>query len=142
MGLEDKVKAFYERSLEYINYKMGSLSGLLGGGVVFYINLGHGFGPASGAFGKQFLYNVFVGGFNLRTCERLAKKISSKPLALLSATIVPTVQAFIINYAIHKLGETPEAFDSSIWQVYCNAPIFFGFGLYYEKRNEEQNENC
>ena len=44
-----------------INYKLGSLGGLFGGAVVYYINSAHGFGPASFAFGKQFMYSMLVG---------------------------------------------------------------------------------
>ena len=145
MGLEAEVltrnKSFFRRSVEksskHINYKMGSLAGLIGGGIVYYINASHGFLPAAGGFGKQFLYNVFVAGFNIKTCEKLSRRIKSKPSALIASTILPTAQAFVITYGIHKLGGTPEAFDSSIWQVYVNAPIFFALGMNYRRKNNQ-----
>ena len=84
------------------------------------------------------MYNVFVAGFNVKTCERLTKKIKSKTISTIAATIIPIAQAFTITYAIHKLGGTPEAFDSSIWQAYVNAPLFFGLSLMYRKRNERE----
>ncbi len=73
-------RKFYNWSSKHINYKMGSLAGLIGGGVVYYINREHGFWPAAGGFGKQFFYNLFIAGFNIKTCEKLAKGIKSKPL--------------------------------------------------------------
>lgn len=123
-------------SKDYVNYRMGALAGTIGGGIVYYINSDYGFLPASGGFGKQFLYNVFVAGFNVKTCEWLAKRITSKTISIIATTTIPTVQAFAITYGIHKLGGTPEAFDSSIWQVYVNAPLFFGLGLMYRERNK------
>lgn len=126
----------YDWSSNYVNYRMGSLSGLIGGGIIYYINHEYGFLPAAGGFTKQFLYNIFIAGFNIKTCEKLAKKIKSKPVSIIASAIIPTAQAFVITYGIHKLGGTPEAFDSSIWQVYVNAPVFFGLGLMYKK---EQN---
>ena len=123
----------YNQSSKHINYKIGSLVGVIGGGVVYYINREHGFWPAAGGFGKQFFYNLFIAGFNIKTCEKLAKGIKSKSMSLVASTLVPTAQAFAITYLIHKLGGTPEAFDSTIWQVYLNIPTFLGFGIYYRK---------
>lgn len=117
---------------------MGALAGTIGGGIVYYINSDYGFLPAAGGFGKQFLYNVFVAGFNVKICERLAKRINSKTISTIATTTIPTAQAFVITCGIHKLGGTPEAFDSSIWQTYVNAPLFFGLGLMYRKRNERE----
>ncbi|MBI2449700.1 hypothetical protein HYV49_05380 [Candidatus Pacearchaeota archaeon] len=146
-NLEDKVsdenivEKLYTWSKNYVNYKIGSIAGLIGGSVVYYINREHGFIPAAGAFGKQFLYNLFIGGFNVKTCEKLATKIKSKSIAIAASTLVPTFQAFAITYSIHKFGGTPEAFDSSIWQVYVNIPICFAFGLIYRKRYENPCKN-
>ena len=120
---------------------MGSIAGLIGGGIVYYINSEHGFWPAAGGFAKQFLYNVFIAGFNIKTCEKLSKKIESKKGSLIASTIIPTAQAFAITYGIHELGGTPEAFDSSIWQVYVNLPLFFVLGLMYRKKAERENIN-
>ncbi|OGJ20183.1 hypothetical protein A3K73_02235 [Candidatus Pacearchaeota archaeon RBG_13_36_9] len=115
--------------------------GVIGGGIVYYINQEHGFFPAAGAFGKQFLYNVFIAGFNIKTCEKLAKRIKSKSGSLIASTLIPTAQAFAITYSIHKIGGTPKAYDSSIWQVYLNLPIFLGLGLSYRRKYEKLSQN-
>lgn len=140
---EDKsglVRKAYDWSSDYVNYKLGSVAGVVGGGIVYMINQDHGFLSAAGAFGKQFMYNVFIAGFNVKTCEKLAKKISSAPASIVASTVVPTAQAFSITYGIHKFGGTPEAFDSTIWQVYVNAPLFLAGGLLY-RRNRELNKD-
>lgn len=132
-------KMMYNHSSEYINYKMGIIYGLIGGGIVYKINEDYGLMPAITASGKQFLYNLLVAGFNIKTCEKLAKGVSSKYLSLFASTVVPTLQAFLINYGIHKFSGTPEAFDSSIWQVAINTPFFLVTGLAYRKSYETQN---
>jgi len=138
--MNSSLVSFYDRTSRYINYKLGSLFGLGAGSIVFYINREHGFWPAAGGFGKQFLYNLLVGGFNLKTCERLSRKFDSRLLSLVSATIIPTAQAFAITYAIHNLGGTPESLESSTWQVYCNLPLFLVFGLGYRRKYEKDLE--
>ena len=59
----DTIKNLYGKSRSYINYKLGTLAGLFAGGIVYCINSDYGVWPASFAGGKQFLYNLFVGGF-------------------------------------------------------------------------------
>jgi hypothetical protein len=136
----NSIKEFYKQSTKYLNYKIGVGSGLISGGIVSHINSEYGILSASGACGKQFLYNVFFTGINLKTCKKISEKIKSTPTSLVCSTIIPTAQAFAITYGIHKYGGTPEAFDSSIWQVYVNAPIFFGFGLYYRGKSKKSNQ--
>ena len=130
------LRRLYDWSSDYINYKTGAAAGVIGGGIVYYINHDYGFWPAAGGFAKQLFYNVFIAGFNIKTCEKLSQNITSKTGALLASTIIPTAQAFAIMYGIHKFGGTPEAYDSTIWQVYVNLPLFLGLGLLYRKRQD------
>lgn len=133
--LDDKnpglIRRTYDKSHDYINYKLGSLAGLFAGGIVFYINSSHGVFPASFASGKQFLYNLFVGGVGMKMCEKLAKKYENTAVALTASTIAPTVFSFFAAYSIHKIGGTPEAFNSSIVFAPLNAVTAIGFGIYY-----------
>ena len=115
----------------HINYKWGVIGGLVGGAVVYFINDEHGFLPAAGAFAKQFAYNFFIGGFNVKTCEKIARAIKSRAASIATSTLYPTAQAFVTTYALHKLGGTPDAFDSSSWQIAVNLPLFFFGGMHY-----------
>jgi hypothetical protein len=133
-----KLKKFVNWSKQHVNYKMGALAGAIGGGIVYYINSEHGFWPAAGGFGKQFLYNVFIAGFNIKTCEKLARKIQPTLASVTASTLIPTTQAFAITYGIHKFGGTPDAFDSSIWQVPINLTTFLALGAHYKRKSEKE----
>lgn len=126
---------------KHINYKMGSLSGLLTGSIVFIINTPHGFMPALGSFGKQFIFNVIIAGFNVRTCEKLATNISNRSLSLIAASIIPTLQAFIVLFSIHYFGGTPKPGASTIWQAIANIVIFFFLALIYRGELNAVNSN-
>lgn len=124
---------------KYFNWKLATMGGTFGGTVVYFINKSHGFWPAFFGGGKQFAYNFLVGGINSKLCETLATKVESKTLALTYATIIPTIATFAVNYAVHKIGGTPEAFASSSWQIPINATAFFIFGIGYRKNYDKEN---
>lgn len=138
----DPVKRFFLWANQFISFKWGSVVGGVQGIVVYFINSGHGFGPASFAFLKQLLYGIFIAGFNIKTCQKLAERIKSKPVALISASLFTAAQSFVIVYAIHFFGRTPEALKSSAWQFYVNILAFFVYGILfrraYEKRQKEK----
>lgn len=123
----------------HINFKMGALSGLVAGSIVFVINHEHMFWPAFASFGKQFAFNLFMAGFNTRTCEKIANAVNKKNLSLLLGSTIPSAQAFIILYAIHYFGGTPKPMTSTLWQVPFNLIIFMLFTLVY-KQAINQNE--
>ncbi len=116
---------------KYINFLMGSLSGVATGTIVFFINYEHGFTPALYSFLRQFSFNLLMGGFNIRVCEKLTQLIQSKNTAIIMATIIPSVQAFIILYSVHYFGHTPKPGASSFWQFGVNMIIFFFMALFY-----------
>lgn len=118
---------------KHINFKMGSLSGIVTGSIVFAINIEHGFWPAFASFGKQFAFNLFMAGYNTRSCEKLAKTIKTESLSLLLGSVIPTTQAFLVLYGIHFFGDTPKPMASTLWQVPFNLVIFLVFTLIYRQ---------
>lgn len=118
-------------SNKHINFKMGYLSGLITGSIVFAININHGFWPAFASFLKQFVFNLFMAGYNSKTCEKLVNRIENKFLAYSAASIIPTLQAFIVLFAIHYYGGTPKPAASTLWQVACNLVFFFALAMVY-----------
>lgn len=128
------LKKAYAFSKKHINYRMGSIAGLIGGGIVGWINWDYGLWQAGFAGVKQYFYNLFIAGYNVKTCEKLASCIDNRWLAYVAGICIPTAQAFAVVYAIHKFGNTPRPFDSTIWQVYVNAPTFAVLSRYYRKR--------
>jgi len=110
---------------------MGALSGIVTGSIVFAININFGFWPALASFSKQFVFNLFMAGYNTRSCEKIARYFTNKSLSVIVATIVPTLQAFIVLYSIHYFGETPKPMESTAWQIFPNLVFFLVMGLIY-----------
>ncbi len=116
---------------KHINLLMGSLSGIATGSIVFFINYEHGFTPALYSFFRQFSFNLLMGGFNIRVCEKLTQLIKPRNTAIIVATIIPAIQAFIILYSVHYFGNTPKPGASTFWQFGTNMIIFFFMALFY-----------
>jgi len=127
----------YHKLNKHVNLLMGSLAGVVTGSVVFFINFSHGFYPAIASFFKQFAFNMLMGGFNMRLCEKLVRVIQKRIRALLCATLIPALQAFILLYAIHYFGRTPKPIASTIWQLGLNLMIFFFLAVIYRNMIEK-----
>lgn len=123
----------YQFLNKHINFKMGALSGIVAGVIVFAINIEHGFWPAFAGFGKQFAFNLFMAGYNTRSCEKLANIFKKHFVSLVLGSLIPTVQAFFVLYSIHYFGGTPKPMASTLWQVPFNLGIFLFFTLVYRQ---------
>ncbi|WP_163707885.1 hypothetical protein [Mangrovibacterium lignilyticum] len=123
---------------KHINFMMGSLSGVLTGSIVFLINYDHGFSPALYSFFRQFLFNLLIGGFNIRVCEKITQLVQAKNTAIMMATIVPSIQAWVILYSIHYFGNTPKPLASTYWQFGVNLIAFFFMALFYRDALESK----
>jgi hypothetical protein len=121
-----------------INLKTGIMVGLVTGSIVYYINYKHGPMVALSAFTKQFFYNLLMAGFNSSLCERLAKSIKNRWLAIFLASLVPTTIAFIGVFSVHYFLNTPDPLANTLWQAYCNIILFFITGLAYHKELERK----
>jgi uncharacterized membrane protein YfcA len=130
-------KNFYYWSKKYINYKMGLIGAVITGSIAFASNYSHGFSPAAYAFGKQAVFVLFFGGYNIKTCEKMSEKFKSKFLSLTAATLVPALQAAIAFYILHKIGGTPEPTITALAASAANLPPFFVFGYNYRKHHEK-----
>jgi hypothetical protein len=120
--------------IRHINYKMGMLSGIFTGSVVFAINYNHGFWAALAGFAKQFAFNLFMAGYNTKTCEKLVRYIRRSGLSVMAATVIPTLQAFVVLYSIHYFGGTPKPMSSTLWQALANLAIFYTMARYYSQK--------
>lgn len=124
-----------------MNFLVGTTAGIITGSIVFFINLDHGFYPAMNSFFKQFAFNFIMGGFNTRTCEKLARNIQHKALNLTLATVLPTIQAFSVLFSVHYFGRTPKPGASTLWQFGANLIIFFCTALYYRSLQFNDNQD-
>lgn len=116
---------------KFINFRMGAFSGLVTGSLVGLINYSHGFLPALFSFFKQFVFNLFMAGLNIKTCERLARKFSNQAISLVSATLFPSAIAFVVLFATHYFGKTPNIWGTTVWQGIANLFIFSFMALTY-----------
>lgn len=128
---QNTIKYCFNFLNKHINFKMGALSGFITGSIVFGINIGFGFWPAFASLCKQFVFNLFMAGYNTRSCEKLAKYIKHNTTSLILGSAIPTLQAFLILFAIHYFGGTPKPMASTLWQVPFNLLIFLCFTLIY-----------
>lgn len=126
---------------KHMNFLVGTVAGITTGLIVFFINYSHGFYPALNSFFKQFAFNFLMGGFNTRMCEKLARSIEQKFWNLFTSTIVPTIMAFSVLFAIHYFGHTPKPGASTFWQFGANLIIFFCTALYYRSLQFNENQN-
>lgn len=127
---------FYKLN-KHINFLVGGLAGLISGSIVFFINFGHGFYPALASLFKQFAFNLIMGGFNVRWCEKIIRGIKKRKCAILFGTLIPTVTAFVMLYAVHYFGRTPKPGASTFWQFGLNLIIFFFMSVLYRNLFEK-----
>lgn len=126
---------------QHMNFLVGTFAGLLTGSIVFFINYSYGFYPALNSFFKQFAFNLILGGFNTRLCEKIARSIEHKTLNLFIATLLPTIMAFSVLFAIHYFGRTPKPGASTFWQFGANLIVFFCTAFYYRSLQFSENQN-
>jgi len=119
----------------FINYKMGAIGATIMGGIVWQINIDHGFWPATFAALKQFAYTLFLGGTLIRMLELIVMKIKKPVAALFVAVTFTSILTIALVFMVHNLRGTPKPFESTIPTI-LTAP--FGFLiLAYRKRKLE-----
>lgn len=117
IALLDFVKKHYD-------FKMGFIGALVMAGIVFAINVDHGFWRAVPAALKQGTYTLFAGGLLIRLTGRLALEVVNDWLAIISAVMVPSIIAVALTFGVHMLKGTPEPFNSTIPTIIL-APLGF-----------------
>ena len=94
------------------------------GCIVYWINADHGFWAAIPAALKQAAYTAIAGGVLTRICERMAYKFENFALSIIMGSLVPSVIAVVLTFAVHMLKGTPEPLNSTIPTMIL-APIGF-----------------
>jgi hypothetical protein len=131
-------RRIYDYSKHHINYRFG-LVGATGMGIwVYFQNYSHGFAKASVASLKQAAYTLFIGGYIMKGCEKLATKIKNPKLAYALSFLVPSVTTIALTYLVHTLKGTPETLKSTIPTVIVAPPSFAVFGYVTRKRMDKK----
>ena len=102
--------------LGFIDLKMGIKMAIVMGALVFIINyyLSMDLTYSIVAMLKQGLYTFFLGGTVLKLCEHIVNLISSKGIAVVAATVIPSVLTIALVFGVHTLKGTPRPFESTL----------------------------
>lgn len=133
-----KLENVYEKSREYIDYKMGGIGAGIMGSIVWGINYSEGVIGATTAALKQGAYTLAAGGFIMKTCENLSVKIKKRSLALSLAIIIPSLISIGATYGVHKIKGTPKPEQSTIPTAILAPPSFAIWAK--KKRNKLEKE--
>lgn len=118
----------------YFNMKIGVGGAIFMSVLVYFINVEHGFLPASIAAAKQAAYTFLMAGTNLKLAENLAIKFKNPGLSLFLAVFIPSVITIGMTYAVHSLKGTPEPFASTLPTMILGPPSILIF--VYQKRKQ------
>jgi len=132
------IRRFLRRSNDYINYKVGAITGAGMGAIVFGINYymkAHELAESALAGMKQYGYTFLMGGLFTRLCEYLGERIENRTIARTVAVTVPSVLTITATYLVHLLlKKSPEPFLSTMPTIVI-APPAFAYWNYRTMRN-------
>ena len=120
---------------KYFDLKMGLLSGLAMGTIVFFINWDHGIGLGLIAASKQVGYTFLAGGVMMRMTENIACRFSNTFAAIFLAVLIPTIIAVTLTYLLHSLKGTPEPLHSTIPTIILAPSGFLWWALIKRKQS-------
>ena len=112
-----------------INLKMGLAGAVIMGGIVWLINMGHGWWPATTAAMKQGAYTFFFGGILIKMLDTIVTRIPNRYLAIITATLVISVTTIILVYGIHNMKGTPRPFESTLPTIAMAPPGFLALAI-------------
>ena len=98
----------------FINVKMGLAGAVIMGAIVWLINMGYGWWPATTAALKQAAYTFLFGGILIKILDTIVLKNKNRYLAIATATLVVSVITITLVYIVHNLKGTPRPFESTL----------------------------
>jgi hypothetical protein len=113
----------------FINYKMGAAGALIMGAIVVWINIDHGWGPATTAGLKQAAYTFFLGGTIIKLLETITLRINHKILAITLAVIITSLVTIGLVYFVHSMRGTPKPFESTLPTIILAPPGFLALSI-------------
>ncbi len=122
----NKIYLFISR---LINLKMGLAGAVIMGGIVWLINMGYGWWPATTAAMKQGAYTFFFGGILIKMLDTIVTRIPNRYLAIITATLVISVTTIILVYGIHNMKGTPRPFESTLPTIAMAPPGFLALAI-------------
>ncbi len=121
--------AIYHHISRFINIRMGFAGALIMGAIVWFINMGYGWWPATTAALKQAAYTFLFGGILIKILDTIASRIRNRYIAVISATLLVSVITIILVYIVHNLKGTPRPFESTLPTIIMAPPGFLALAI-------------
>ncbi|MCK5279223.1 MAG: hypothetical protein KAK04_11800 [Cyclobacteriaceae bacterium] len=122
---------------KYINLKIGLIGALIMGGIVFIINLEHGWFLSTTAGLKQGLYTFFFGGIIIKLLEHLLLQIKNPYMAISLSVSVISVFTSLLVFLVHSLKGTPEPFLSTVPTILMAPPGFLVLAIKFRREQHK-----
>ncbi|MCK5105633.1 MAG: hypothetical protein KAR17_22570 [Cyclobacteriaceae bacterium] len=122
---------------KYINPKIGLIGALIMGGIVFIINLEHGWFLSTTAGLKQGLYTFFFGGIIIKLLEHLLLQIKNPYMAISLSVSVISVFTSLLVFLVHSLKGTPEPFLSTVPTILMAPPGFLVLAIKFRREQHK-----
>ncbi|MCK5467198.1 MAG: hypothetical protein KAI99_01770 [Cyclobacteriaceae bacterium] len=122
---------------KYINLKIGLIGALIMGGIVFIINLEHGWFLSTIAGLKQGLYTFFFGGIIIKLLEHLLLQIKNPYMAISLSVSVISVFTSLLVFLVHSLKGTPEPFLSTVPTILMAPPGFLVLAIKFRREQHK-----
>ena len=113
----------------FINLRMGLAGAFVMGSIVWVINAGFGWWPATTAAMKQAAYTFLFGGMLIKMLDTIAIRISNRYLAIAAATVITASLTIILVYIVHNLKGTPRPFASTLPTIIMAPPGFLALAI-------------
>ena len=127
---------------KYIDFKIGIAGGLVMGIIVYLINY-RATGVVGGALTaalKQGVYTFFFGGIIMKISENLAVGLNPKILALLMATLIPSLISLGLTFGLHSMKGTPKPVESTVPTALFVIPSTLVWGIMKRRKKEKEEE--
>ena len=113
----------------FINLKMGFAGAIVMGAIVWVINMGYGWWPATTAALKQAAYTFIFGGILIKILDTTVLKIKNRYLAIVTSTLLVSSITIVLVYIVHNLKGTPMPFESTLPTIIMAPPGFMALAI-------------
>lgn len=120
---------------QVINIQMGFFGAIIMGSIVWLINMGYGWWPATTAAMKQAAYTFLFGGILIKLLDTIVVRINNRYLAIITATFIISTITIAFVYGIHNLKGTPRPFESTLPTIAMAPPGFLALAMRKRFRN-------
>lgn len=116
---------------------MGLAGAFIMGGIVFLINLPHGWALSSIAGAKQWIYTFFFGGIIIRLLEYALAIKANVYISITLSVLSISMLTILLVYAVHSMKGTPEPLLSTIPTIIMAPPGFLALAIKFKKQEKQ-----